>query len=55
MHKKGEYRLSEGASITKSNLTNDEMIILSLALSKFKNVSDFDITTDNLLKILIEI
>ncbi len=31
MHKKGEYRLSEGASITKSNLTNDEMIILSLA------------------------
>mgnify|MGYP000275829533 CR=1 FL=1 len=54
MHKKGEYRLSEGASITKSNLTNDEMIILSLALSKFKNVSDFDITTDNLLKKLLK-
>ena len=54
MHKKGEYRLSEGASITKSNLTNDEMIILSLALSKFKDVSDFDITTDNLLKKLLK-
>ena len=54
MHKKGEYRLSEGASITKSHLTNDEMIILSLALSKFKDVSDFDITTDNLLKKLLK-
>ena len=30
------------------------MIILSLALSKFKNVSDFDITTDNLLKKLLK-
>ena len=54
MHKKGEYRLSEGASITKSHLTNDEMIILSLALSKFKDVSDFDTTTDNLLKKLLK-
>lgn len=54
MHKKGEYRLSEGASITKSYLTNDEMIILSLSLSKFKDVSDFDKTTDNLLKKLLK-
>lgn len=54
MYKKGEYRLTEGACITKSNLTNDEMIILSLALSKFKDVSDFDKTTDNLLKKLLK-
>lgn len=54
MHKRGEYRLSEGASITKSYLTNDEMIILSLSLSKFKDVSDFDKTTDNLLKKLLK-
>ncbi|KLE11425.1 hypothetical protein AF80_01615 [Aliarcobacter butzleri L355] len=53
MYKKGEYRLTEGASITKSYLTNDEMIILSLALSKFKDVSDFDKTTDKLLKKLL--
>lgn len=54
MHKRGEYRLSEGASITKSYLTNDEMIILSLSLSKFKDISDFDKTTDNLLKKLLK-
>ena len=54
MQKKGEYRLTEGACITKSNLSNDEMIILSLALSKFKDVSDFDKTTDNLLKKLLK-
>lgn len=54
MHKRGEYRLMEGASITKSYLTNDEMIILSLSLSKFKDISDFDKTTDNLLKKLLK-
>ncbi len=54
MHKRGEYRLMEGAFITKSYLTNDEMIILSLSLSKFKDISDFDKTTDNLLKKLLK-
>jgi len=49
-----KYKLMDGASLNKSFLNPDEMILVSLALSQFKEVSDFDRLTSSILKKLLQ-
>jgi predicted DNA-binding transcriptional regulator YafY len=50
----GKYKLIDGATLQKSYLNPDEMMLVSLALSAFKDVSDFDKLTDSTLKKLLQ-
>lgn len=47
------FKFADGFSLTKTALDNDEMIILSLALSQFEDIEDFDKTTSSILKKLL--
>jgi len=49
----GKFMFIEGFSLNKSLLNNDEMILVSLALSQFNDVSDFDKYTNSALKKLL--
>jgi len=48
-----QYKFIDGFSLDKSILNSDEMIILSLALSQFDQVSDFDKVTSRIYKKLV--
>ena len=50
-----QHRLyfAEGTSMAKTNLKNDELMLVSLALSAFKDVSDFDDMADSVLRKLL--
>jgi predicted DNA-binding transcriptional regulator YafY len=49
----GKFMFIEGFSLNKSLLNNDEMMLVSLALSQFNDVSDFDKYTNSTLKKLL--
>jgi predicted DNA-binding transcriptional regulator YafY len=49
----GKLMLSEGTNIGKTTLKNDELILVSLALAQFKDVSNFDKLADTVLKKLL--
>jgi len=49
----GRLMFSEGTNIGKTTLKNDELMLVSLALSQFKEVSDFDKLVDTVLKKLL--
>ena len=49
----GRHKFMSGVSINKSSLSNDEMMLVSLALSQFKDVSNFDKLTNSSLKKLL--
>lgn len=48
------YGFEYGFSLNRTSLSSDEMILLQLALSQFKEVSDFDKITNSLYKKLIQ-
>lgn len=48
-----KYKFIDGFSLNKTSLNNDEMILLQLALSRFKDVEDFDMIQDTLFKKLL--
>ena len=50
----GKYKLMDGTSLKKSILNPDEMMLISLALSQFKDVSDFDKLTNSTLTKLLQ-
>jgi len=50
----GKYKFIDGTNISKSYLNPDEMVLLSLALSQFKDVRDFDKLTNSALKKLLQ-
>jgi len=49
----GKFMFIDGFSLNKSLLNNNEMILISLALSQFEDVSDFSKYTDTALKKLL--
>ena len=49
----GKFKFIDGFSLNKSILTTDEMMLVSLALSQFEDVSDFDKLTNSTLKKLL--
>ncbi|MEA2091708.1 MAG: WYL domain-containing protein [Campylobacterota bacterium] len=49
----GRFKFAEGFSLDKSMLDNHEMILLSLALSNFKDVQQFDKTSQSILQKLL--
>jgi len=50
----GKYKFIDGTNINKSYLNPDEMMLISLALSQFQDVSDFDKLTNSTLKKLLQ-
>ena len=50
----GKYKFVDGTNISKSYLNPDEMMLVSLALSQFKDVSDFNKLTNSTLKKLLQ-
>lgn len=50
----GKYKLIDGTNLSKAYLNPDEMMLVSLALSQFKDVSDFDKLTNSTLKKLLQ-
>jgi predicted DNA-binding transcriptional regulator YafY len=50
----GRYKLIDGVHIHKAYLHPDEMMLVSLALSQFKDISDFDQLTQSTLKKLLQ-
>ncbi len=48
-----KFKFIDGFSLNKSMLTTDEMMLVSLALSQFEDVSDFDKLTNSTLKKLL--
>lgn len=49
----GRHIFQEGFTLNKTILSNDEMMLVSLALSQFEEVSDFDRLTSSTLKKLL--
>jgi len=49
----GKFMFIDGFTLNKSLLSNDEMMLVSLALSQFEEVSDFDKITSSALKKLL--
>ena len=49
----GRFKFTDGFSLDKSMLDNHEMILLSLALSNFKDVQQFDKTSQSILQKLL--
>ncbi len=49
----GKFKFIDGFTLNKSMLNTDEMMLVSLALAQFYNVSDFDKLTDSALKKLL--
>jgi len=50
----GRYKFVDGTNISKAYLDQDEMMLVSLALSQFKEVQDFDKLTNSVLKKLLQ-
>lgn len=49
----GGFKFIDGYTLNKSTLSSDEMILISLALSQFKEVKDFDQINSKVLKKLV--
>jgi len=49
-----KFKFVDGTNISKAYLNPDEMMLVSLALSQFKDVSDFDKLTNSTLKKLLQ-
>jgi predicted DNA-binding transcriptional regulator YafY len=52
--KEHKYKFIDGYSLNKTALNNDEMILLQLSLSQFREVSDFDRITTKLFNKLLK-
>ncbi len=50
----GKFKFVDGTNISKAYLNPDEMMLVSLALSQFKDVSDFNKLTNSTLKKLLQ-
>jgi len=49
----GKFKFIDGFTLNKSMLNNDEMILISLALAQFQDISDFDKLTNSAMKKLL--